>query len=55
MVVFEETNDENINVLMPFPLGTWPLKIRSIGQHVGGFKHHLNDYFVVFYGACSLE
>ena len=55
MVVLEETNDENLNVLMPFSLGTLPLKIRSIGQHVGGFKHHLNGYFVVFLGACSLE
>ena len=55
MVVFEETNYENLNLLMPFSLGTQPLKIRSIGMHVGGFKHHLNDYFVVFLGACSLE
>ena len=50
MVVFEETNDENWGVLMPFSLGTLPLKIRSIGQHVNGFKHHLNGYFVVFLG-----
>ena len=50
MVVFEETNYENLNLLMPFYLGTHPLKIRSIGMHVGGFKHHLNGYFVVFLG-----
>ena len=55
MVILEETNDENLNVLMPFSLGTKPLKILSIGQHVGGFKHHLNGYFVVFFGACSLK
>ena len=35
---------------MPFSLGNQPLKIRSIGQHVGNFKHHLNGYFVVFGG-----
>ena len=34
---------------MPFSLGIQPLKTRSIGQHVGGFKHHLNGYFVVFW------
>ena len=50
MVVFEETYDENWNVLMPFSLGIYTLKIRSIEQHVGGFKHHLNGYFVVFGG-----
>ena len=22
----------------------------QLGQHVGGFKHHLNGYFVVFWG-----
>ena len=55
MVVFEETNDENWTVLMPFSLGALPLKIRSIGQHVDGLKHHLNGYFVIFSGACSLE
>ena len=48
MVVFD---DENWNVLMPFG----PLKNRSIGQHVGGFKHYLNGYFVVFQGASCLE
>ena len=55
MEVLEETNDENLNALMPLSLGTLPLKIRSIGQHVGDFKHHLNGYFVVVLGACSLE
>ena len=50
MVVFEETNEKNLNVLMPFSLGTQPLKIRSIWQYVGGFKHHLNGYFVAFWG-----
>ena len=50
MVVFEETNYENLNLLMPFSLGTQPLKIRSIGMPVGGFKHHLNYYYVVFLG-----
>ena len=30
--------------------GTYPLKIRSIRQHVGGLKHPLNGYFVVFLG-----
>ena len=55
MVVFEETNDENLNVLIPFSLGTKPLKIRSIGQHVGGFKHPLNGSLEVFLSACSLE
>ena len=55
MVVFEETNDEKLNFLMPFSLGTQPLKIRSDGQHVDGFKCHLNGYFVVFLGACSLK
>ena len=50
MVVLEETNVGNLNVLMPFSLGALPLKFRSIGQHVGGFNHHLNGYFVVFWG-----
>ena len=55
MEVLEETNDENLNISMPFSLGTYTLEIRSIGQHVGALKHHLNGYFVVFLGACSLE
>ena len=50
MVVFEETNDKNWNVLMPFSFGTYTLKICSTGQRVGGFKHHLNGSFVVFWG-----
>ena len=45
MEVFEETNEENLNVLMPFSVGTYSLKICSIRQHVGGFKYHLNGYF----------
>ena len=40
---------------MLFSWGNKPLKIRSTRHNVSVFKHHLNYYFVVFLGACSLE